>query len=96
LKQYLELFHPVTERIPSRIEKQNQIESRFKRVPDEPVRFPAQTPCPVPFNGVTEFARKGKDYPVMGQFIPYHKQLCEGAGYNPSPLESPPYILSFL
>jgi hypothetical protein len=40
-EQNFKLFRPVSERIPARIEQQNQIESRFKRVPQEPVRFPA-------------------------------------------------------
>jgi hypothetical protein len=61
-----------------------------------PVRFPAKTPGPVPFNRVPEFPGKGKTNPIIGQVVFQDKKFSAPVTEALSPAENGPYLVPSL
>jgi hypothetical protein len=66
-KQRFKLIHPIRQEIPAWVHQQNQVITAFQPVFQKPVRFPANSPRPVPFRRVPEFPRKRKGYAIKGR-----------------------------
>jgi hypothetical protein len=61
-----------------------------------PVGFPPNPAGPVPIYRVPILTGKGKNNPVIGQSVPYKKQLCPGTGNDFSPFKNFPYTIPSL
>jgi hypothetical protein len=97
----LQLFHPESQTIfhrvrSGRINQQYQVESCFQPVPQQPVRFPADPPGPVPVYRIPELPGEGNNHPVAGQPVFQYKQLGAQAGNSFSPVENGPDFIPSL
>jgi hypothetical protein len=90
------LRHPDRKDIPAGINQQNQVISRPKFIPEEPVNLPAQAPGMIPLHCVPKFTGKGKGYPVIWQPVSEHKKLCPATGNSPLPAKNFPYFIPSL
>jgi hypothetical protein len=95
-KQRFKLIHPIRQEIPAWVHQQDQVVAAFQPAFQEPVRFPANSPRPVPFHRVPEFPGKRKGYPIEGKPVFPPEQLGPQATGRPPVIENRPYFPPFL